>query len=106
MLAEIHEETLTNWKDGKPGKYIGSIDPNDQSLIFTNDEDKLKARMKANIDMLDELLLNTTIVHYCKNENDFGSIITKMETPNFFARFQKFVWGMRHAAYGIPINLR
>ena len=90
MLAEIHGETLTNWEDGKPVEYIDPIDPNDQSLIFTNHEDKLKARLKANIDMLDELQLNTTFVHYCKNENDFGSIITQMETPNFLARFQNF----------------
>ena len=99
MLAEIHGEALTNWEDGKPEEYIGPIDPNDQSLIFPNDEDKLKARMKANIEMLDELQLNTTIVHYCESENDFGSLIKKMETPNFKATLKALSdddqWGFK-----------
>ena len=92
MLAEIHQEVFSNWENGKPKKstHINSFNVNDQSLIFTNLEDALKTRLKASIDMLDELQLNTTIVHYCENENDFGSIIKKMETSNFLARFHFF----------------
>ena len=91
MLAEIHQEVFSNWENGKPKKSTHILNVNDQSLIFTNHEDALKARLRASIDMLDELQLNTTIVHYCENENDFGSIIKKMETSNFLARFQIFL---------------
>ena len=91
MLTEIHQEVLSNWENGKPKNKISEIDEiNDQSRIFTNNEERLKARLVASLNMLDELQLNITILHYCENENDFGSIFKKMETPNFSGRFQNF----------------
>ena len=60
----------------------------DKSLIFTNHELNLEARLKANLKMLDELQLNITTARYCENGNDFESIIDKLETPNFLGLFQ------------------
>ena len=90
MLTEIHEEVFLNWENGKP-KELVRINDIDQSLIFANNEKRLKSRLMTSLNMLDELLLNITIVHYCENENDFGSIITKMDTPNFSVWFQNFL---------------
>ena len=88
MLTEIHEEVFSNWENGKPKDHVSSFNDIDQSLIFTNNEKRLKSRLMTSLNMLDQLLENITIVHYCENENDFGSIITKMDTPNFSVRFQ------------------
>ena len=91
MLTEIHEEVFSNWENGKPNGHVSSFKDVDRSLIFTNNEKRLKSRLMTSLNMLDELLLNITIVHYCENENDFGSIITKMDTPNFSVRFRNFL---------------